>query len=137
MTTPTNTEIVLTVLDSLNAGELDRCTELMHPDFLINLAGVPGQLVGLDHWRAGVEKLRSAFPDARLEAQDAFGSGDRVALRNILTGTHTGGDFEGIAPTGRRIEVMSNELYRVGNGLIVEEWIVTDNATMFAQLTGS
>ncbi len=37
------------------------------------------------------------------EAQDAFGSGNRVALRNVLRGTHPGGDFEGIASAARDV----------------------------------
>jgi predicted ester cyclase len=54
-------------------------------------------------------------------------------VRNTLRGTHTG-EFHGIPATGRSIEVMSNEIYRVEDGVIVEEWIVTDAASLFAQI---
>ncbi|MEU6646462.1 ester cyclase [Saccharomonospora sp. NPDC046836] len=128
--------LLRTALGALNAGDLDACLGCIHPDFLINLAGVAQQLVGRDIWLAGVEQLRAAFPDVRLDIEDIFAADGRVAVRNTIRGTHLG-EFQGIAPTGRSIEVMSNEIYRVENGLIVEEWIVTDNATLFAQVTTS
>ncbi|MBK1787432.1 ester cyclase [Prauserella cavernicola] len=134
MTDHPDAQLLRTALDALNAGDLDACVELMHPNFLINLAGLPTQLVGRDVWRAGVELLRAAFPDVQMEIEDTFAVDGRVAVRNTIRGTHRG-DFHGVAPTGRTIEVMSNEIYRVGNGLILEEWIVTDNATLFAQIT--
>jgi predicted ester cyclase len=135
MTDNPNAQLLLDALEQLNAGNIDACLESIHPDLLINLAGVPQQLVGRDIWRAGVEQLRAAFPDVHMEVEDIFGEGDRVAIRNTIRGTHLG-EFQGIAPTGRPIEVMSNEIYRVENGIVVEEWVVTDNATLFAQITG-
>jgi predicted ester cyclase len=135
MTDNPNAQLLLDSLNALNAGDTDSCLERIHPSLLINLAGVPQQLVGRDVWLAGVEVLRAGFPDVRIDVEDIFGEGDRVAIRNTIRGTHLG-EFQGIAATGRRIEVMSNEIYRIEHGMVVEEWVVTDNATLFAQITG-
>jgi predicted ester cyclase len=37
-----------------------------------------------------VEMLVAAMPDLRLDVEDIFGSGDRVAVRLRIAGTHTG-----------------------------------------------
>jgi hypothetical protein len=65
---------------------------------------------------------------------DVVAAGDQVALRLILRGTHQG-DFLGLPATGRTIEYVSYEFYRITDGLFAEEWICSDTATLQAQLT--
>jgi predicted ester cyclase len=59
---------------------------------------------------------------------------DRVALRLRFCGTHSG-DFLGIPATGRPVEYVSHEFYRVADGLIAEEWICSDTATLFRHIS--
>jgi predicted ester cyclase len=59
---------------------------------------------------------------------------DRVAVRVTFRGTHTG-EFQGMPATGRTIHYVSHEFYRVQDGLIVEEWICSDTASLFRQLS--
>jgi len=54
-------------------------------------------------------------------------------VRLNLRGTHTG-EYLGFAPTGRPVRYASHEFYRVADGLIAEEWICSDTATLFRQL---
>jgi predicted ester cyclase len=54
-------------------------------------------------------------------------------VRVTLSGTHTG-EFLGFAPTGRTVEYVSHEFYRVADGLIAEEWICSDTATLMRQI---
>lgn len=130
-----NVTLLTSTLAALNDGDLETCLARIHPELLMTLAGAPGQLQGRDIWLAGVQTLRAGFPDVRVEIEDVFGSGDRVAVRTTITGTHLG-VFEGVEPTGRRIRVMSNEFYRVVGGIVVEEWVVSDLATLMDQITG-
>lgn len=37
-------------------------------------------------------------------------------------------------PAGRRVRYVSYEFYRVANGLIAEEWICSDTASLFRQI---
>ena len=53
-----------------------------------------------------------------------------------LTGTHTG-EFLGIQPTRKKVEYESNELYRIVDGTIAEEWICSDMLTLMAQIGGT
>ena len=56
------------------------------------------------------------------------------ALRLTLSGTHKG-EFQGIPATGRTISYVSHEFYRVADGLVAEEWICSDMASLFSQLS--
>jgi steroid delta-isomerase-like uncharacterized protein len=133
MATETNIELVRAGLSALNAGDLDACTELASPDLIINLAQLPEPLHGRDTWREGAAMFRHAFPDLRAEIEDIFASGDRVAVRLRMRGTHAG-EYLGIAASGRTVSYVSHEFYRIENGLIAEEWICSDTASLLQQI---
>ena len=48
--------------------------------------------------------------------------------------THSG-EFLGMPATGHAIEYVSHEFYRIADGLIAEEWICSDMATLVRQLS--
>lgn len=128
-----NVELLRAAFDDFNNGDVDALMARMEPDFIINIAGVP-QRRGRDTWRQGIDYMRQAFPDIHARVEDIFGAGDRVAVRLTFSGTHQG-DFQGIQATGRSVSYSSNELYRVTDGVIAEEWICSDMASLMAQLS--
>jgi predicted ester cyclase len=58
----------------------------------------------------------------------------KVALRLTLHGTHEG-EFQGIPATGRTVDYVSHEFFRVQDGLIAEEWICSDTASVFRRVS--
>lgn len=128
-----NVELVRSGFEHFNANDIDACLAGIAPDLVMHLAGLPEPLRGRDAWREGVGVIKRAFPDLRAQVEDIFGAGDRVAARLTFRGTHEG-EYLGFPPTGRPIEYVSHELYRVAAGLIAEEWICSDTATLFRQL---
>ena len=78
--------------------------------------------------------VRRAFPDLTADIHDIVAAEDRVAVRLTFRATHSG-DFLGFAATGRRVEYVSHEFYRIADGLIAEEWICSDMATLLSQLS--
>ena len=77
----------------------------------------------------------AAFPDTEVTVEDAFASeaGDRVAGRFTYRATHTG-EFMGAAPTGRRVEMTSIDVWRVEGGRFVEHWDELNGLEFFGQL---
>jgi predicted ester cyclase len=76
----------------------------------------------------------TALPDIKLTVEDVFAEGDRVFSRARLQGTNTG-EFNGMAPTGRRIDVSwIMNAARVQGGRIVEEWEIVDQLQIMRQL---
>jgi predicted ester cyclase len=75
-----------------------------------------------------VSDLHRSFADLRFEVHENVGvlvEGDLVALRTIITGTHTG-EYAGIAATGRSIQTSASHILRVRDDQFVEHWPVVD-----------
>ncbi|MFB9236284.1 ester cyclase [Plantactinospora siamensis] len=128
-----NIELLRAAFAAFNAGDADACMAFTARDMIINLAELPEPQQGQQTWREGFEMMRQAFPDLHAHIEDIVAADDRVALRLRFRGTHSG-EFLGIPPTGNPIEYVSHEFYRVADGLIAEEWICSDMATLLRQL---
>ena len=74
-----------------------------------------------------------AFPDVSVTLDDVFSSGDKVAYRLTLKGTHKA-ELMGIPATNRVVTVRSIGIARVSSGKIVEEWENFDEMGMMQQL---
>jgi predicted ester cyclase len=124
-----NAELVRAGFRAFNAADADGCMALAAPNLIINLAELPEPQHGLEVWRQGYDMMRHAFPDLQAHIEDIFAAQDKVAVRLRFRGTHSG-EFLGFGPTGRTIEYVSHEFYR-----IAEEWICSDTATLLRQLS--
>ncbi len=63
----------------------------------------------------------TALPDLTATMEDLVFSGDRVVGRFVYRGTHLG-EFMGIPPSGRPVEMRSIDIWRVADGMFVEHW---------------
>jgi steroid delta-isomerase-like uncharacterized protein len=129
-----NAELVRAGFRAFNSGDVDQCLALSAPELITNLAELPGPQHGRDMWRQGFEMIKRAFPDLQAYIEDIVAAQDKVAVRLRFRGTHCG-EFLGMAATGRTVEYVSHEFYRIADGLIAEEWICSDTATLLRQLS--
>ena len=65
--------------------------------------------------------FHSGIPDLVHHIEEIITAGDKVVVRFIARGTHTGDLGMGLPPTGDKVEVSSIVIYRIENGKIVEE----------------
>jgi steroid delta-isomerase-like uncharacterized protein len=133
--TAANVALIRSTLDAFNRGDLDACTASLSPDFVMNMAGLPTRH-SPDAWRQGADVIKGGFPDLHAHIDDLVAAGDRVALRLTFRGTHQG-EFLGLPASGRTIEYVSHEFYRIADGLIAEEWICSDTAALHGQLASA
>src|SRR5207249_3573521 len=98
-----------------SGGDLAAIGPLMAADAVIHSPAV-GDTEGL---KAFNRTLRAAFPDWYSTVEELVAEGDSVVERWTGRGTHRG-PFQGIAPTGRQVEVPGVVFYRIQNGKIVE-----------------
>lgn len=117
----------------INAGEIDAGIDTMFAVDAVDRDPAPGQGPGREGFRGFFQTLTAAFPDAHLEPQTMVADDDKVAFAYTLTGTHNG-EFNGVPPTGKRIEVRGLQIGRFENGQIVERWGATDEATIMSQI---
>jgi steroid delta-isomerase-like uncharacterized protein len=116
-----------------NGGDLDLADELYAPDYVLHDPSLPEDLHGPEGLKRYVAMTRAAFPDARVTVEDQVAEGDKVVDRWTARGTHTG-EFMGIPPTGRRIEVSGVTISRFAGGKIAEDWYQGDDLGMMRQL---
>jgi len=121
------------VYEAISAGDLDRFGEVLADDFVEH-----EETPGLAPTKEGVleffELYRAAFPDLQFHVEDMLASGDKVVARARVTGTHEG-EFMGVPPTGRSIDVQLIDIIRFGDdGLAHEHWGVFDALAMMQQL---
>jgi steroid delta-isomerase-like uncharacterized protein len=80
------------------------------------------------------ETLRTSFPDMHMAADDVIAADDKAVARVTLTGTHRG-EFAGVPPTDRAVEVKMIDIMRFDDaGLICEHWGVADMLSLMQQL---
>jgi steroid delta-isomerase-like uncharacterized protein len=129
-----NADLVRAGFQAFNSGDAGQCLALTAPDLIMNLAELPEPRHGHDVWRQGFEMMKHAFPDLQAHIEDIVTAQDKVAVRLRFRGTHRG-EFLGIPATGRTIDYVSHEFYRIADRLIAEEWICSDTATLLRQLS--
>jgi steroid delta-isomerase-like uncharacterized protein len=129
-----NAALVLEAFEAVNAGDTKTLLGVVAADIVMHFAEMPEPLRGRETWQQGFEMMKRAFPDLEAHVDDVVAAEDRVAVRVSFRGTHTG-EFQGIPATGRTIHYVSHEFYRVDDGLIVKEWICSDLASLFRQLS--
>jgi len=92
---------------------------------------------GVLEGRAEIERIYrlwfNAFPDLAMARTDLAIDGDLAILLVDISGTHTG-DFFGLGPTGRRLQVTGALVYRLKDGLIQHERRILDFTGVLIQI---
>lgn len=134
MASETNVDLLRRGFELVQDRNLQASAELLTEDFIANLPGLPEPVRGREIWTLGAQAMWQAFPDLRIEIADAFGVGDRVAVRLRFSGTHDG-EFQGVPATHRPVSFTSVEIYRFESGRIAEEWVSPDIFGLMQQIT--
>jgi serine phosphatase RsbU (regulator of sigma subunit) len=80
-------------------------------------------------------EYHSAFSDFHLSIEDQIAEGDKVVSRYTMRGTHQG-DFRGLAPTGKEVELKAVTIFRFSpEGKVVETWDSYDQLSLVRQST--
>lgn len=119
--------------DALMRGDFTHFADYTSPDFHIERSAAPDLIRGGEGLKTQMEWLKTAFPDLQLQIADLFAEGDKVAVRFVAPGTHTG-DFLGIAPTGKKVTWKGIVIYRVEAGKIAEAWANWDDVGLQREL---
>ncbi len=137
MTTQRNVEIVRSLYDRFNDGDLDGIVALCSTD--VELLDVPSGMVftGRDGVRAWMQAWKTAAKDAQTEVTSIIADGDRVATEHTGRGTHTGpivSPAGEIPPTGRRFELRFAEVFEFRDGQIVRFRAYADTMSFLRQI---
>jgi predicted ester cyclase len=75
----------------------------------------------------------SGFPDLTFTIEQMISEGDRVSTLLAMDGTHIG-EWLGIPPNGKRINIRLMTIHRVRNCKIIEDWVIVESLGFFQQL---
>lgn len=115
------------------AGDTAWMARHIAPDFVRHDPGLPFEVRGPDGVQRLHDLLMVAFPDMRLPLQDVVAEGEKVLVRLRVQATHSG-DFGGMAPTGRAVDIGVLDLFQIREDVIVEHWALLDNLGLLKQL---
>ena len=80
-------------------------------------------------------EFHSLFPDFHISIEEQIAEGDKVVSHYTIRGTHQG-DFRGLAPTGKEMELKGVTTFRFSpEGKVVETWDSYDQLSLMRQST--
>ena len=134
MSTEQTKALVRRLLDEMNnRGNIAIIDELVAPDFFEHEAPPPG----IPQDREGVKTVftmyHNAFSAIQATIDDMIAEDDKVVSFMTVRATHTG-EFAGIPPTGKQVDVQVIDMFRVAGGQVREHWGISDRLTMLQQL---
>jgi steroid delta-isomerase-like uncharacterized protein len=117
-----------------NQGREAVIEELFAPEGVaVGLGAGEAPVHGPAGFKVFFRNIRTALPDVRIDIDDTIAEGEKVAVRVVLTGTHTGAGL-GVAPTGRRVHVAGIVIVQISGGQIVSGWNSWDQLGLLQQL---
>jgi predicted ester cyclase len=118
-------ELVRALFDGIDSDDHARIDAVLARSFLSYDVHGTRSRTGFKRY---VSELHRSFSGLRLDVHENVGvlvDGDLVALRTVITGTHTG-EYAGIAPTASPIQTSASHIFRVRDDQLVEHWPVVD-----------
>jgi predicted ester cyclase len=115
-----------------DASRYEVMTEICAPDIRIH-DPLMGELTGTEAFKGVLSFFAQSFSAQKKDLHVLIAEGDFVAVLHTHTGVHTG-IFNGVPPTGTKINVPGCELFRLKNGKITEFWRMDADLSLLMQI---
>ena len=133
MDTTQNKTLIRSFIDEYQTGGDERALRrTVHPD-VVDHSRPPGISPGIEGVREQFDGFRAAFSGFRATVLHQVAEDDLVVTHKVFTGRHDG-EFAGVPPTGRDVEIVVMDIVRVAGGRIVEHWNCVDRLGLMMQL---
>ena len=117
---------------AMNTGDTSLLDEVLHPDWE-DIPLPPGISRGRENYKPVIGWLRGVLSGFTVTHEDIVVAGNRVAVRSVSRGRHTG-EMLGIPATGRQVEFRAFDFHRLEDGQIVQSWHLEDFYDLLRQL---
>lgn len=88
---------------------------------------------GRDSLKAAQKRVTQGISDARMTIEDLIAEGDKVAVRLISHGRHTG-EFMGVPASSKEYDISETHIFRITGGKVVEHWLNADMLGLMQQI---
>src|ERR671912_81361 len=127
-----NMALVRRFMEAQAKGDLDMLDELLAPDF-VDHSSFAGQEPGREGYMQQVAEQIAALSDVRCIIEDQLAKGEKVASRITWRSIHDRGEYFGLMPRDKEVEVTSMTMHRIVRGKITEEWSEGSGSAEIAQ----
>jgi steroid delta-isomerase-like uncharacterized protein len=127
-----NKATVLQFYKAFDNRNIDQAFALIAPNFIAHMAGISQPLDRESFTQFGM-KFYLAFTNSQHSFDEVIVAGDKVVTCGTFTATHLG-EFQGVPPTRKQIQLSIMHLDRVENGKITEHWGHGDALGLMQQL---
>jgi predicted ester cyclase len=97
------------------------------------MAGMQEPIRGREAFKQLLASLADGFDDIHDTPEFLVAEGEMVVIRETARARHAH-EFQGIPATGKEVTVTSNEIDRIVDGKIVEQWAGFDMFSLMQQL---
>lgn len=119
MSTDDNKALVRAYYEEVvSTGAVEAVPRFVAPDY-VEVHANGRYPIGLDGARQHLLGVRRTYLDLRLTVEQQIAEGEWVVSRVTMRGTHAG-EWQGIKPTGKAVEVTAVNVDRVVDGRVVE-----------------
>lgn len=131
MSNASSKTVIQNVMNLLAKGDTTTVDRYFATNWVNHDPSLP-PLKGLDGAKELI-RMWKAFSELKVTIEDSVTEGDRVAIRFVVDGKHTG-PFMGIPPSGKQIKVLGTGIFRVVNGKATDNWVNFDALGLLQQL---
>jgi len=128
-----NKQLLDRFVEFINTASEKLAGELIRADAVFYVPGQAEPMRGPQGYLAIIGMMRGGFPDIQWSVEETVSEEDKLAVRFIMRGTHTG-TFFGVPPTGKSIKVQAINFYRFSNNQIIEEYGQPDMLGLLQQI---
>ena len=125
-----NKALMQRFLDSSIANDPVDLVGLLAADFVAHIPPGPSNPEGFVKHNS---YFNEAFTDRQIIVEDLIAEGDKVIARIVWSGNQTG-EFMGMPPSGKHVEISATITERIQGGKLVEHWSLFDRMAMMQQL---
>ena len=122
--------------DGINRHDIGLAVAVLADDVESILPGAP-PMKGIEPFNRYVNVFMTAAPDAHIEGNRYYESGDTIVVEGVYSGTHTGPLWTPngeVPPTGRHFEFPFCDILQARGGKVVSHRVYFDQVVFLAQL---
>jgi steroid delta-isomerase-like uncharacterized protein len=131
--TPTPSEVARTIFEALSKRDLDTAMKFNTDDAVDDFVAI-GEFRGRLAIRRFFDELLAAFPDFEIAVDRIVGDDSAAVVQWHAAGTFSGGKFQGIEPTGKRVQIRGVDVMEFAEGRYVHNTIYYDGASFARQI---
>ncbi len=134
MAAVSNKELVKKLYQEVwNERKIQEASKYLSPSHALVDPNASDSTTGPEAYQAVVARFLCAFSGLRFEVQDMVCEKDKVVASWMITGVHTG-EYNGIAPTNKKIAVEGISIHQIANGKIMDTSSVWDTLGLLKKI---